>query len=141
MQKVFAAELQKAGGLTVIQEGDVVKVYQQLRILPGQAPTLEQFQVIADRVDAQLLLTGIVLEMREDPGEHQTVNPQLIMEVQLRDAGSGETLWTTFHRRRGTDYKKTMHFGTIHTVTGLCRQMAEEIFNLWNKKGFAQCNG
>jgi hypothetical protein len=141
VQKVFSAQFQQMNDHRVIQEGEVAKVYQQLHLLPGAAPSLEQYRIIADRVGAQLLLTGIVLEMRETPGEHQTVNPQLILEIQLRDAWSGEVLWTTFHRREGTDYKKTMHFGTIHTVTGLCRQMAEEIFNLWRKKGFAQCNG
>ena len=141
VKKVFSAELQSAGDLMVIQEGDVLKVFQQLRLLPGKEPSLEQLQIIGDRVDAQFLVTGTVYEMREDRAQYQTVNPVIILEIQLRDAVSGETLWTTFHRRQGTDYKKTMHFGTIHTVTGLSRQMAEEILKLWYKKGFAQCNG
>jgi hypothetical protein len=141
LQKVFAAQLLRSGDHLVIQEGEIVKAYQQLHLLPGVPPGLDQLQVIADRVNAQLLLTGIALEMREDRSDHQTVNPMIILEVQLRDATTGEALWTTFHRRKGTDYKKTMHFGTIHTLTGLSRQMAEEIFNLWYKKGFAQCKG
>ncbi|MFC1843906.1 hypothetical protein ACFLZ5_03875 [Thermodesulfobacteriota bacterium] len=140
VQKVFMTQFQKAGNYLVLQEGDILKVYQQLHILPGVAPTLEQFQIIADRVNAQLLVTGIILEMREDRGKHKTVIPVLIMEIQIRDGRSGEILWTTFHRRQGTDYKKTMHFGTIHTVTGLSRQMAEEIINLWFKKGLKQCD-
>jgi len=141
LQKLFAAQLLRSGEHLVIQEGEIVKTYQQLQLLPGVPPTLEQLQVIANRVNAQLLLSGIIFEMREDRSEHQTVNPFIILELQLRDAATGETLWTTFHRRKGTDYKKTMHFGTIHTLTGLSRQMAEEIFNLWYEKGFAQCKG
>lgn len=140
VQKVFAAQLLSSGEHLLTPEGDIVKAYQQLHLLPGAAPTLEQLRIIADRVNAPLLLTGIVLEMREGRSEHQTVNPQLILEVELRDPVNGEILWTTFHRRKGTDYKKTMHFGTLHTVTGLCRQMAEEIINLWYEKGFSQCN-
>ena len=139
-QKVFAAQLLVFGEHVLTPEGDIVKAYQQLHLLPGATPTLEQLQIVADRINAPLLLTGIVLEMREGRSEHHTVNPQLIMEVELRDPVSGEILWTTFHRRKGTDYKKTMHFGTLHTVTGLCRQMAEEIINLWHEKGFSQCN-
>lgn len=107
--------------------------------MPGVSPTTEQFQIIAARINAQILVTGIIMEMREDPGEHRTVNPLLVLEVQIRGR-NGETLWTTFHRRQGTDYKKSMHFGTIHTVTGLSRQVAEEIINLWFKKGLKQCN-
>jgi len=140
VSKVFAAQFQASGDYQLSQEGDILDIYQQLHLLPGTAPTLEQMRIIADRVNAQLLITGIVLEMRENRGEHGTVNPLLVEEIQIRDGRSGETLWTTFHRRQGTDYKKTMHFGTIHTVTGLSRQMAEEIINLWFEKGLAQCN-
>lgn len=140
VQKVYAAQLLASGNYGLIPEGDIVKVYQQLHLLPGDSPTLEQFRIIADRINASLLLTGIVFEMREGRGEHNTVNPQLTMEIELRNPTNGEILWTTFHQREGTDYKKTMHFGTLHTVTGLCRQMTEEIINLWHKKGFSQCN-
>jgi hypothetical protein len=138
--KVFATQLQESGDYLISQEGDILKVYKQLHILPGVAPTTEQLQIIADQVHAQLLITGVVLEMREDRGEHNTVNPLLVEEVQIRDGHSGETLWTTYHRRQGSDYKKTMHFGTIHTVSGLSRQMAVEIINLWFKKGLPQCD-
>jgi hypothetical protein len=104
------------------------------------APTQEQLQIIADRVNAQLLITGIIMEMREDRGEHNTIIPVLVMELQIRDGRSGEILWTAFHRRQGTDYKKTMHFGTIQTVTGLSSRMTEEIINLWFNKGLKQCD-
>lgn len=137
--KIFTTKFQDAGNYLVIQEGDILKVYQQLHILPGVEPTLEQMQIIADRVNAQLLITGIILEMRQDRGEHNTSVPLLILEVQIRDGRSGELLWTAFHRRQGTDYKKTMHFGTIHTVTGLSAQMTDEIINLWFIKGLKQC--
>jgi hypothetical protein len=140
VKKVFSTQLQDSGNFLVIQEGEIYKIYQQLHLLPGVVPSLEQYQIITNRINAQLLITGIILEMREDRGELQgTVNPMLVMEIQIRDGTSGETLWTVFHRRQGTDYKKTMHFGTIHTVTGLSRQMAEEIINLWFKKGLTQC--
>jgi hypothetical protein len=124
----------------LIQEGDILKVYQQLHLLPGDAPSLEEFRIVADRVNAQALITGIVLEMREGPGEHGTVNPMLVLELEIRDGRSGEILWTSFHRRQGTDYKKIMHFGTIHTMSGLSRQITEEIINLWYEKGLTQCN-
>ena len=140
INKVFATQFHEAGNYLVIQEGDILKVYQQLHILPGMEPSLEQFQIIADRVNVQLLITGIIMEMREDRGEHGANIPLIILEMQIRDGTNGEVLWTTYHRRQGTDYKKTMHFGTIQTVTGLSRQMAEEIINLWLNRGLKQCN-
>lgn len=140
VSKVFMAQFQSSGDHLVVQEGDIAKTYQQLRIMPGEAPSLEQMRIIADRVQAQLLITGIIMKMREERGEHGSANPNIVLDVQIRDARSGEPLWTTFHRRRGTDYQKAMHFGTIHTVSGLSRQMAEEILNLWQEKGLPQCN-
>jgi len=140
VSKVFAAQFQQSGDYMMVQDGDTLKVYQQLRLLPGAELSLEQYQIIADRINAQLLITGIIMEMREDRGEHNTVNPMLVLDIQLRDGRNGETLWTIFHRRQGTDYKKTMHFGTIHTMTGLSRQMAVEIINLLYEKGLIQCN-
>ena len=138
--KVFSSQLRQSGDFLSAQDGDTYKLYRQLYLLPGQSPNLEQMQIIADRLDVDLLITGTVLEMREDRGDHGSVNPVLILDLQIRDGRSGEVLWTTYHRRSGSDYKKTMHFGTIHTVTGLSRQMAEEIINLWFKKGLSSCS-
>jgi hypothetical protein len=140
VKKIFMAQFQEAGDYQVLQEGDTLKVYQQLRIHQTRAPNLEQMQIVADRVDAQLLVTGIVMEMREDPGPYATVNPKIIMEIDLRDGRSGEILWTAYHSRKGSDYTKTMHFGTIHSIAGLSRQMIVEIINLWFEKGLPQCN-
>ena len=103
-------------------------------------PTLEQLQIIADRVGAQYLITGTVLEAREDRGVNGTVDPFLTLEIRICDGRSGHTLWTAFHRRQGSYYTEVMHFGKIDTVTGLSRQMAVEIINLWFDKGLAQCD-
>lgn len=140
LQKIFMAELRSAGDYQVLQEGDISKVYQQMLIYPGHAPTLEQMKIIADRVNAQLLVTGTVMEMREDPGPYSTVIPKIVLELHIRDGRDGETLWTVYHSRQGSDYTKTMHFGTIHSIAGLGQQMAVEIINLLFNKGLAPCS-
>jgi hypothetical protein len=103
-------------------------------------PDLEQMQIVANRVNAQLLVTGVVLEMREDPGPNLTIDPKVVIKVEIRDGRSGETLWTAYHRRQGSDYTKTMHFGTIHSISVLSQQMVIEIINLWFEKGLPKCN-
>jgi polysaccharide biosynthesis protein PelC len=138
--KVFSAELQAAGNYLVVQEGDVRKIYQQLRIFPGQQPTPEEMQIMGTRLNAQLLITGTVMEMRENPGENASVNPVLAVDIQIRDGRSSVPLWRTYHRRQGTDYRKAMHFGTIHTATGLSQQVSREIINIWFRKGLKQCD-
>lgn len=138
--KVFAAQMRLAGNYQLVQEGDILKIYQQLRILPGDAPTPEQLQVVASRLDAQLLVGGKIIEMRENPGQHFSVNPVLAVDVQLHDGQSSEALWGIYHRRQGSDYRTAMHFGAKHTVTGLSQQVAVEIINLWLKKGLPRCD-
>jgi hypothetical protein len=140
VKKIFMAEFREAGDYQILQEGDILKTYQQLGIWSRRAPTLEQMQIVANRVDAQLMVTGIIMEMREDPGRNRAINPKIIMQLELRDGRTGEVLWAIFHSRKGSDYTKTMHFGTINSIAGLTRQMAEEIINLWFEKGLQQCN-
>lgn len=139
-KKVFMAEFQELGDYQVLQEGDIHKTYQQQRIYPGRAPNLEQMRIVADRLKADVLVSGTIFEMREDPGLYSTVSPKIIMEIHIRDGRNGETLWTAYHHRQGSDYTKTMHFGTIHSVAGLSRQMVIEIINLWLEKGLPECN-
>ena len=138
--KVFAAQLTAAGNYLVVQEGDIIKLYQQLRILPGVMPTEEQLQIIAGRLEADLLVTGTIIEMRENPAPHATVNPVVAVDLLLRNGSNSEPLWGVYHRRQGSDYRTAMHFGTFHTVTGLCHQMAVEIINLWYQKGLPRCD-
>ncbi|ADH85105.1 hypothetical protein [Desulfurivibrio alkaliphilus] len=138
--QVFSAQLQQTAGYQVAQEGDVRKAYQQLRIFPGQQPTPEQMRILADRLRVQLLFTGTVVEMRETPGNNAPANPVLELELQIRDGRDAVALWHTHHRRQGTDYRTAMHFGTVHTVTGLSRQVAREIINLWLKEGLTPCD-
>lgn len=138
--KAFSTQLSDLGENLVVQEGDVLKVYQQLRKFPHQALDLEQMQILGDRVDARLLITGDIIEMGEGFAKHNIVNPRLVIEMQIRDGSTGETLWTVFHRRQGSDYHKIMHFGTIYSMTDLARQMAVEIIKLMNERGIVQCD-
>jgi hypothetical protein len=138
--KVFSAQFAAMDNAWIAQEGDVLKIYQQLRIFPGQIPTPEQLQLLAGRLNVQLLIMGHVVEMRENPGDNQSVNPVLAIRVDIIDGRNAETLWSTYHHRQGTDYQKAMHFGQINSVAGLSRQVSTEIITLWIKKGLAQCD-
>ena len=137
-QRVFAAELNRLAGIEVAAEGDVQNIYQELRIFPNQNPSIEQIRVLGSRLDVQLLISGRVTEMDEEMGGNY-VNPVLALTLQIYDAKSGKTMWTTYHRREGTDYRKVMHFGLVNTVTQLSRIMSDEIIEEWFDEGMKQC--
>jgi hypothetical protein len=138
--KVFSAQFAALDDAWIAPEGDVLKIYQQLQIFPGQLPTPEQLQILANRLNVQLLIKGHVVEMRENPGVNKSINPVLVIRIDLVDGRTAETLWSTYHRRQGIDYQKVMHFGQIHSVAGLCQQVSAEIITLWLKKGLKQCD-
>ena len=138
--KVFSGLLSKMGNFSVAQEGDVRKLYQQFRIYPGQQASTEQLKILASRLNVQLLIAGNIVEMKETPGANKTVNPVFSLRVQIIDARTAETLWTTYHRRNGVDYQKAMHFGQINSIAGLCRQVSQEIISLWFEQGLTRCD-
>jgi hypothetical protein len=137
---VFSAQLTATENFIVAQAGDVHKIYQQLRILPGYPLTQEQYRILGSRLNVQLLITGKVIKMQENPAAKGGVNPVLTLQIDILDGSTAKTLWSTYHHRQGLDYQKAMHFGTIHSVTDLSQQVAVEIINLWFKQGLTPCD-
>jgi len=138
--KVFLSEFTDWTYTWVAPEGEVHKLYQQFRIYPNKFPTLEQMKILASRLNAQLLIVGNIIDMDERPGRSYGVNPIIDMRIQIIDGRTAQTLWTTYNRRQGIDYKTAMHFGQINSVAGLCQTMSKEIITLWLEKGLEQCD-
>jgi hypothetical protein len=140
MHKVFAGLLSEMGNFSLAQEGDIHKIYQQFRIYPGQVLSADQMKILASRLNVQMLITGSIIKMHENPGPNNSVNPELAFRLQILDAGTAETLWSTYHRRQGVDYQKTMHFGQINSMIRLCQEASREIINLWFEQGLTRCD-
>lgn len=138
--KVFAAELVRTGQFDVVQEGDVRELYEQLHLLPGQEPTLEQVKIMGNRLGVEAVVLGTVLQMKEHR-ERTGADPSLAIFVKILDARTGETLWTTYHRRQGSQFRKVMHFGMVYTLTSLAQRVSNEVLDVWLKKGLHGCEG
>lgn len=138
--KVFSSELSQMSTYLTSQEGDIRALYRQYKIFPWQEPTQEQLKILAGRLDAQLLIVGTVTEMREDRVGKESVNPVVALQLQILDGRTAKTLWSTFHRRQGLEYQKALHFGMIHSVSDLCRQVSLEIINVWFDQGLTRCD-
>ena len=125
------------GDFWLAQEGDVMKIMQELMIYPNQKPDFEQLQFIAHRLSADYLVTGSIYELRLTG----TNGPHITVYMQVYDGETGKILWDTYHSRSGADYKKIMHFGQIDTILRLAKQMSAEIISVWLEKGMSQCRG
>ena len=136
--RAFATEMNNVGGFEVIPDGDVREVYKQLRMYRRNLPNEFQMQTIGNRLDAQLIIIGDIVEMAEvDTGYY--VDTRLTVSVRIYKASTGNLLWSTYHKRKGEEYRNIMHYGRVNTITGLSRRMANEIITLWTEKGMNQC--
>lgn len=138
--RIFLAELVQSGRFDIVQEGDVRDVFHHLRVWPGQDPQKEQMKILGDRLGVKIVIAGTVVEMAEVP-EAKIINPTLAVSLKILDTESSQTIWCTFHRREGEQYRKMMHFGVVNTVTGLAHRVSQEVLELWFKEGLKGCIG
>jgi hypothetical protein len=119
-------------------EGDIRRIYRELRLRPWIQPNPEQMQIIASRLGVDLLVGGEILEMEEQV-EGDRVNPRLKIQLQVYNSKDGTVLWSTYHGKQGTDYRKLMHFGLSNTVSELGKKMMKEILRLWEEEELLAC--
>jgi len=137
--RVFVSELVNSGNYQVAQEGDVRKFLQQMQVLPNQTPEIEQLRAMADRLGAQIVISGIVTEMKDVSEYGQHLEPSVAVVIRVIDGDSGRTLWSTYSRREGQQYRKIMHFGLVNSITSLAKYVSFEIVEAWHKEGFNKC--
>lgn len=136
--RIFVAELNRLGGFTVAQEGDVRRIFRQMQLTPKEVPGYEQRHVLADRLGVDAIITGEIVAMHEEEGALET-NPLLAVNLKLLTTESNTPMITTYHRRRGEDYRKVMHFGLVNTMTTLAVKVSDEILEIWFTKGVKPC--
>ena len=136
--KAFSAELAAVDGIDVVAEGDVLQLYKQFRLFPKDQPNEEQLRIFAQRLGAEIVLTGEILHMIEvDSGGE--VDTELTLILKLFAGDSGKLLWSTYHRRQGEEYRNVLHYGRVNSLSGLARRMAPEIYDVWIENGMKQC--
>ncbi|MDD5757886.1 MAG: hypothetical protein PHI06_02260 [Desulfobulbaceae bacterium] len=136
--RIFVAELNRLGGFSVAQEGDVRRILRQMQLTPKEVPGYEQRRVLADRLRVDAIVMGEIVAMHEEEGDMET-NPLLAVDLKLLPSESNTPMITTYHSRRGEDYRKVMHFGMVNTMTTLAVNVSDEILEIWFAKGVKPC--
>lgn len=122
----------------LVQEGDVRKIYRQMRIAPKSQLSMEQMRIISERLAVDAVIVGTVVEMNEKTGGGG-METTLAVDLRLVDAFTGKIIFTTYHSRKGEEYRKVMHFGLVNTITELAKRVAHEILEIWQEKGLSKC--
>jgi hypothetical protein len=121
-----------------VPEGDIRRVFQQLRIVPGvQQPAYDHLQVIGDYLKADIMLSGTILQMKEVHSKDENI-PFMTVKLEILDAKSGSTLGSIYHARDGNQYRKIMHFGVTTTITQLATKISREIMEKLISKGLKE---
>lgn len=136
--RIFVAEMNRMGGFSLAQEGDVRRILRQMKVNPKETPSFEQSQVLADRLGVDAIIIGEIVAMDDIEGAQET-DPLLAVNLKIQPIGSSKPLITTYHRRRGGDYRKVMHFGLVNTMTSLAVRVSDEIFEIWLAEGLKPC--
>lgn len=137
--RIFLSQLNKSGDFDVVQEGDVRKIYRQMKINPKQTPTLEQTLILADHLNLQAVVVGKVVLMEEQKGSLQT-EPKLAVDLKLLDATTGNIILTSYLNKSGEDFRKVMHFGLVNNITELAKLVSDEILDTWRENGVTGCD-
>lgn len=139
LYRVLLSELVNQRPWRLALEGDVRSIYRELRLKPWVQPSPEQMKIVASRLGVDILIGGEILEM-EERVEGDRVNPRLKVHLQVYSGKDGTMLWSTYHSRQGSDYRKLMHFGLSNTVSQLSKNMMKEILELWEEEALLTCS-
>ena len=134
--RVFVSELSRLGNFELSPEGDVRQAFRQIQVLPAvQLPSYDQLRIVGDYLNAEIMIGTTILEMKDVFSKGEVI-PYITVRLDILDAKSGKKLWSVYHRRDGSQYRKVMHFGVITAMTQLAKQVSKGILDILDSKGF-----
>ena len=137
--RIFYGELIAADLVDIVPEGDVRLFLLRNQLRPGPVLADNHFEDLARYLEVDAVVTGTLVEVGMDSRQGGERIPFVALQLDMYDVNSGRRLLRTFHRRWGDDYRKTMHFGVIFTLSGVVTQVSREILEDWQSKGVGDC--
>ncbi len=137
--RIFLSELVREGIFHLEPEGNVRSFLRRNRVLPGKIIDSSLYTICAGQLGVDAIIIGRITESGMAVGPKKIRNPYLSLQIELVDVRTKKRLVTTFLRREGMDYRRTLHFGIVETMSGLLSLMSQEIIADWREKGWGGC--
>lgn len=137
--RIFYGELIAADLVDIVPEGDVRLFLLRNRLRPGPVLNANHFEDLAKTLGVDAVVTGTLVEVGMDSRSGGESVPFVALQLELYDVLSGQRLLSSFHRRWGDDYRRTMHFGVVRTLSGVVTHVSKEILEDWQDKGVGDC--
>jgi len=110
VREVFMTMLQATGGTYVIPPGEVARGISRSALTNPVTPTTEDVVRLAKNLEADVVITGTVLEYGEVRSATTTANV-ISLNVQMMEGQTGKVIWTGASTKGGIDAGKRLFGG------------------------------
>lgn len=114
----------------VVEIGETKKAMQDAKVRKDEELTVEQIKSIGNRIDAKVLVLGVVDEFKIDAstlmGEKIFV-PEVSIGMRLVSSKDASILWSANHHRRGDDRVTVFGMGRIDSISELTDVIIRDI--------------
>jgi hypothetical protein len=125
MVLLFLNELIKGKHFTVIEPGLIIEKLLEYRIIMYEGTSLSDANLIAGELNADLILTGRVLDYQENATG--SGRPKVGFSLLLINRKNQRVVWSSSSRNEGDDDVYLFDWGRIHTAHALAAEMASAI--------------
>jgi len=125
MQLHLVLEMAKAGNINVIEPGVVRKEFLALRIIMEGGISLAQSDLVWDTLDADLLLTGKVIDYQDYQGSEGA--PVVDFSLQVIQRKGREVGWSSKSYNSGMDGVYFFDLGRERTASAMASEMARVV--------------
>ncbi len=124
----FVRHLRAVGNFRVIEPGRVRGALLELRIIMDDGISLAQADAIFKRLNADLILTGNVLDYQDYQG---TIGkPKVDFSAQLIERKSREVVWSSKSYNEGDDGVFFFDWGRVNTAHSMASEMVRHIVGM-----------
>lgn len=121
----FVRQLKEFENLDIIEPGVVRQDLLNLRIIMDEGVSLANADIISDTLNADLILTGKVIDYQDYQGVFGT--PKVDFSIQLLERKSREVVWSSSSYNTGDDGVFFFDRGRVNTAHNLASEMARSI--------------
>jgi len=112
----------------VIEPGEVMRAFNELRIRPFIPVSLRDMQNLGDILNVDVVMKGSVGTYEMKKGNAVSY-PEVSIHLMLIDLNSGEIIWSAWHTSGGASFW-TRHFGAEGpTLDETARKVIKEVFD------------
>lgn len=124
----FVRQLHASANFRVIEPGLVREELMRLRVIIPEGASLDTAHLLFGRIEADLLLSGKVMEYDDYRGAEGV--PRVYFTVQVIERHSNEVVWSSQSSSGGDEGVLLFDFGRIHSASELASRLARETVKL-----------